>query len=50
MSMSKVSESRTLYVEEGDELEEYLVTEIESVQIRLDWQGEEVIVTFSGSY
>ncbi len=48
--MSKVSENRTLYVEEGDELEEYLVTKIEPVQVRLDWQGEEMIVTFPGIY
>jgi hypothetical protein len=47
---SQTSENRTLYVEEGDELEEYLVTRIESVQIRLDWQGEEMIVTFPGVY
>ena len=48
--MSKISENRTLYVEEGDELDEYLVTRIESAQIRLDWLGEEMIVTFPGSY
>ena len=35
---------KTLYVEEGEEIEGYLVTSIESDQIRLDWQGEEIIV------
>ncbi len=46
----KVSEDRTLYVEEGDELEEYMVTEIEPSQIRLAWQGEEMIITFPSLY
>ncbi len=48
--MSKVNADRTIFVEEGDELEEYQVTKIEPVQIRLDWQGEEMIVTFPGLY
>ncbi|MHC4267652.1 MAG: hypothetical protein ACYSTS_04230 [Planctomycetota bacterium] len=48
--MSNVSANRTLYVEEGDKLEEYLVTEIEHVQIRLDWYGKEMIVAFPGLY
>lgn len=34
----------TLYVEEGDEIEGYKVTSIESNRIRLDWHGEEIIV------
>ena len=48
--MSKISKNRTLYVEEGDGLEGYLVTRIESMQIRLDWHGKETIVAFQGSY
>ena len=47
--LTGVSSKKTLYVEEGDELEGYMVTRIESDQIRLDWQGEEIIVTlYSG--
>jgi hypothetical protein len=42
--MTGVSGKRTLYVEEGEEIEGYTVTSIESDQIRLDWQGEEIIV------
>ena len=42
--LTGVSSKKTLYVEEGDELEGYMVTRIESDQIRLDWQGEEIIV------
>lgn len=36
--------NRTLYVEEGDEVEGYKVKSIESDQIKLDWQGEEIVV------
>ena len=39
-----VSKKKTLYVEEGDELEGYKVTSIEDDQIRLDWHGEEIII------
>ncbi len=39
-----VSKKKTLYVEEGEEIEGYIVTSIESDQIRLDWRGEEIIV------
>ena len=42
--LTGVSSKKTLYVEEGEKLEGYMVTSIESDQIRLDWQGEEVIV------
>lgn len=42
--MTGVSKKKTLYVEEGEEIEGYMVTSIESDQIRLDWQGEEIIV------
>jgi hypothetical protein len=42
--MTGVSGKRTLYVEEGEEIEGYTVTSIESDQIRLDWRGEEFIV------
>ncbi len=45
--MTGVSKNRTLYVEEGDGLEGYKVTSIESDRIRLDWQGEEMVVKFS---
>jgi hypothetical protein len=45
--MTGVSKNRTLYVEEGDGLEGYKVTSIEPDQIRLDWQGEEMVVKFS---
>ncbi len=48
--MSKERENRSLYVEEGDGLEGYLITKIEPVQIRLDWQGEEIILTFPNLY
>ncbi len=44
--MTGVSNSRTLYVEEGDGLEGYKVTSIEPDQLRLDWQGEEMVVAF----
>ena len=44
-----VSKKKTMYVEEGDELEGYKVTSIEKDKIRLDWHGEEIIVTlYSG--
>ncbi len=47
--LTGVSNKKTLYVEEGEELEGYKVISIESDQIRLDWQGEEIIVTlYSG--
>ena len=39
-----VSKMKTLYVEEGDELEGYKVTSIEKDLIRLDWHGEEIII------
>jgi hypothetical protein len=42
--MTGVSKKKTLYVEEGEEVEGYMVTSIEADQIRLDWQGEEIIV------
>ncbi len=42
--MTRVSGKRTLYVEEGEEIEGYTVTSIESDQIRLDWRGEEIII------
>lgn len=42
--MTGVRGKKTLYVEEGEEIEGYTVTSIESDQIRLDWQGEEIIV------
>ena len=42
--MTGVRNKKTVYVEEGDEIEGYMVTSIESDQIRLDWQGEEIIV------
>jgi hypothetical protein len=44
--ISDVSKNMTLYVEEGDGLEGYKVTSIEPDRLRLDWQGEEVVVTF----
>ena len=44
-----VSKEKTMYVEEGDELEGYKVTSIEKDLIRLDWHGEEIVVTlYSG--
>ena len=47
--LTGVSKKKTLYVEEGEEIEGYKVISIESDQIRLDWQGEEIIVTiYSG--
>ncbi len=44
--ISGVSMNRTLYVEEGDGLEGYKVTSIEPDRLRLDWQGEEMVITF----
>ncbi len=35
---------RTIYIEEGDELEGYKVMSIESDHIKLDWGGEEIVV------
>lgn len=35
---------KSLYVEEGDDIEGYKVKSIESDLIKLDWQGEEIIV------
>lgn len=44
-----VSKKKTMYVEEGDELEGYKVTSIERDRIKLDWHGEEIVVTlYSG--
>lgn len=42
--LTGVSNKKTLYVQEGDDLEGYKVTGIESDRIKLDWQGEEIIV------
>ncbi len=42
--LSEVNRKKTLYVEEGDELEGYKVTSIEKDRIKLDWHGEEIIV------
>ncbi|KHE93174.1 MAG: hypothetical protein K8F52_08305 [Candidatus Scalindua rubra] len=39
-----VSKMKTLYIEEGDELEGYKVTSIEKDRIRLDWHGEEIVI------
>ena len=47
--LTGVRKKKTLYVEEGEEIEGYKVISIESDQIRLDWQGEEFIITlYSG--
>ena len=44
-----VSKLKTLYVEEGDELDGYKVTSIEKDRIRLDWHGEEIVImVYSG--
>lgn len=42
--MTGVIKKKTLYVEEGDELDGYKVISIESDRIRLDWHGEEIVV------
>ncbi len=42
--MTGVKNLKAVYVEEGQDIEGYVVTSIESDQIRLDWQGEEIIV------
>ncbi len=42
--MTGVKDKKTVYVNEGEEIEGYMVTSIESDQIRLDWRGEEIIV------
>ncbi len=39
-----VSKKKTMYVEEGEELEGYRVTSIEKDRIRLDWHGEEIVI------
>ncbi len=39
-----VVKKKTIYIEEGDELEGYKVTSIERDRIKLDWHGEEIIV------
>ncbi len=47
--LTGVSKKKTLYVEEGDELEGYRVTSIKEDRITLDWYGEEIVVSlFSG--
>ncbi|MCP4270052.1 MAG: hypothetical protein GY777_31505, partial [Candidatus Brocadiaceae bacterium] len=47
--MSHSNKGRTLSVEEGDSFEGYKVTSIEPDRLRLDWQGEEVVITtYSG--
>ncbi len=39
-----VSKKKTLYIQEGDELEGYKVTSIEKDRITLDWHGEEIVI------
>ncbi len=39
-----VSKKKTMYVEEGEELEGYRVTSIEKDRIKLDWHGEEIVI------
>ena len=39
-----VSKKKTLYVEEGEELEGYRVLSIEKDRIKLDWHGEEIVI------
>ncbi len=47
--MSCSNKGRTLSVEEGDVFEGYKVTSIEHDRLKLDWHGEEVVVTtYSG--
>ncbi len=43
--MSHTGTDRTLYVEEGDAFEDFVVTSIEKDRISLDWHGEVVVVT-----
>ena len=42
--LTGVSKKKTLYVEEGEELEGYRVTSIEKDRIKLDWHGEEIVI------
>ena len=42
--LTGVSKKKTLYVEEGEELEGYMVTSIEKDRIKLDWHGEEIVI------
>ena len=42
--LTGVSKKKTLYVEEGEELEGYRVTSIEKDRIKLDWHGDEIVV------
>ncbi len=39
-----VVKKKTIYIEEGDELEGYKVTSIERDRIKLDWHGEEIVI------
>ena len=39
-----VRSNKTIYIEEDDVIEGYKVKSIESDQIKLDWQGEEIIL------
>ncbi len=42
-------ETKTLYVEEGDELDGYKVKNIKKDRIELDWHGEEIdVLLYSG--
>ncbi|MFQ5963527.1 MAG: hypothetical protein ACE5KZ_04505 [Candidatus Scalinduaceae bacterium] len=42
--LSGGSKKRTMYVEEGDEIEGYRVASIETDHIKLYWEGEEIVV------
>ncbi len=47
--LKSVSKKKTLYIEEGDKLVGYTVTSIEKDRIKLDWNGEEIVITlYSG--
>ena len=47
--LRSVSKKKTLYIEEGDKLVGYTVTSIEKDRIKLDWNGEEIVITlYSG--